>query len=81
MFMHCYYEAFGEMATVELALWLHAIRETVTSYRRMIDTTIAQLTDTELRERPAHAVNSVAIILRHLGGKCGPPSACRYKPA
>ncbi len=56
------------MATAELALWLHAIRETVASYRRMIDATIAQLTDTELSARPAHDVNSVAIMLRHLGG-------------
>jgi uncharacterized damage-inducible protein DinB len=34
----------------------------------MIDATIQQLTDEELFARPSSAVNSVAIILRHLGG-------------
>jgi uncharacterized damage-inducible protein DinB len=48
--------------------WLSAIRETVASYRRMIDATVAQLTDAELFTRPAANVNSVAILLRHLGG-------------
>jgi uncharacterized damage-inducible protein DinB len=50
------------------ALWIDAARETVASYRRMIDATISQLTDEEFRSRPAEGVNSVAIILRHLGG-------------
>jgi uncharacterized damage-inducible protein DinB len=49
-------------------LWIDAARETVDSYRRMIDATISQLTDEELRTRPAAGMNSVAIILRHLGG-------------
>jgi uncharacterized damage-inducible protein DinB len=48
--------------------WLDAMRETVKSYRRMIDATIAQLTDAELHSRPTEDFNSVAIILRHLGG-------------
>lgn len=49
-------------------LWIDAIRDTLTLYRKMIDATIAQLTDEELRTRPADDVNSVEIILRHLGG-------------
>jgi hypothetical protein len=48
--------------------WFEAVRETVTSYRRMIDAAVAQLTDEELRLRPAAGVNSVAVILRHVGG-------------
>lgn len=48
--------------------WIDAIAETVDSYRRMIDATIEQLSDSELHARPAPDVNSVAIILRHLGG-------------
>ena len=49
-------------------MWLNTMRDSVTSYRRMIDATIEQLTDDELFIRPAPNVNSVAIILRHLGG-------------
>ena len=48
--------------------WIDAVSETVTSYRRMIDAILAQLSDEELRARPASNVNSVAIVLRHLGG-------------
>ena len=48
--------------------WLTAMRNTVSSYRGMIDATLEQLTDAELFARPAKDVNSVAIILRHLGG-------------
>lgn len=48
--------------------WITTMRETATSYRRMIDATVQQLTDDELFMRPTPAVNSVAIILRHLGG-------------
>ena len=44
------------------------MRSTVSSYRRMIDATIDQLTDAELFARPAPGMNSVAVILRHLGG-------------
>lgn len=56
------------MASQDLNSWLGPIRESVTSYRRMIDATVAQLTDTELSTAPATGFNSVAIILRHLGG-------------
>ena len=48
--------------------WLDAMRETVASYRRMIDAAVAQLTDDELHACPGTDANSVAIILRHLGG-------------
>ncbi len=49
-------------------LWIDAIGETVAGYRRVIDATVEQLTDDELHARPSPGVNSVAIILRHLGG-------------
>ncbi len=48
--------------------WLAAALETANSYRRMIDGIIEQLTPDELIARPAQGVNSVAVILRHLGG-------------
>ena len=44
------------------------MHDTVVSYRRMIDATIEQLTDVELFARPEPNINSVGIILRHLGG-------------
>lgn len=48
--------------------WLTAIRETIDSYRKMIDATVAQLTDEELFTRPGPDLNSVAVLLRHLAG-------------
>lgn len=48
--------------------WVDAADATIASYRRMIDATVAQLTDNELLQRPAAGINSVAILLRHLGG-------------
>ena len=56
------------MGTTYTTTWLHAIRETCSSYRRMIDATVDQLSDSELCARPAPGMNSVAVILRHLGG-------------
>lgn len=44
------------------------MRDTISGYRRMIDAIIEQLTDDELFTRPDDEINSVAIILRHLGG-------------
>lgn len=44
------------------------MRATVASYRQMIDGVTGQLTDAELFARPAEGINSVAVILRHLGG-------------
>ena len=49
-------------ATVE------TLAQTVRSYRNMIDKTISQLTDDEFFKRPSPQFNSVAVILRHLGG-------------
>ena len=50
------------------AVWIEVATATVSSYRRMIDATVEQLTDAELFARPAPNINSVGIILRHLGG-------------
>lgn len=44
------------------------LRQTIDSYRNLIDKTVEQLTDEELFLRPSSDVNSVAVILRHLGG-------------
>jgi uncharacterized damage-inducible protein DinB len=49
-------------------LWLAATLEVVDGYRRMIDGAVDQLGDDELRRRPVEGINSVAVILRHLGG-------------
>ena len=48
--------------------WLTATLDSIDGYRRMIDAAVVQLTDDELTQRPAAEVNSVAAILRHLGG-------------
>ncbi len=48
--------------------WTAALRESANSYRKMIDATLAQLTDEEFFLRPATEINSVAVLLRHLGG-------------
>ncbi len=50
------------------AIWLTSLKSTVESHRRMIDAAVSQLTDEELSRHPAPGVNSVAVILRHLGG-------------
>jgi len=56
------------MKTSNATAWLTAMRNTVSSYRQMIDSTVEQLTDEELFARPSPNINSVAIILRHLSG-------------
>ncbi|MDM4015257.1 DinB family protein [Roseiconus lacunae] len=48
--------------------WIIETLQTLASYRRMIDGITVQLSDEELFARPAREFNSVAIILRHLGG-------------
>src|SRR5882672_3389621 len=48
--------------------WINASIETIGSHRRLIDGALQQLTDEELFKRPAVGINSVGIILRHLGG-------------
>ncbi|MDB4766708.1 DUF1572 domain-containing protein [bacterium] len=49
-------------------IWLNTLRDSLTSYRQMIDAMVEQLSDSELVARPAPEFNSVAVILRHLGG-------------
>lgn len=56
------------MTGEQSSLWLSSMRATVVSYRQMIDALTEQLADTELVARPAPGINSVAIVLRHLGG-------------
>lgn len=48
--------------------WLVKIIDTFASYKRMIDGCAEQLTNEELTQRPVEGMNSVATILRHLGG-------------
>jgi len=49
-------------------LWIKASIESIDGYRRMVDGAVQQLSDEELICRPAEGINSVAVILRHLGG-------------
>ena len=49
-------------------VWLAATQQTLAGYRRMIDAALAQLTDEQFVQRPADQFNSVAVLLRHLGG-------------
>lgn len=48
--------------------WITASLETIDSHRRLLDGALKQLTDEELVRRPTNGINSVAVILRHLGG-------------
>src|SRR3954464_5796480 len=48
--------------------WVVASGENHDSYRRMIDGAVQQLTDEEFFGRKAEGINSIAVILRHLGG-------------
>jgi uncharacterized damage-inducible protein DinB len=50
------------------ATWIAAVLETIDSHRRLIDGALGQLSDEELVRQPAEGVNSVAVILRHIGG-------------
>ncbi len=49
-------------------LWKSATLDVLDGYRRMIDGAVKQLDDAELNRRPTEGINSVAVILRHLGG-------------
>jgi hypothetical protein len=49
-------------------LWIKSSIESIDGYRRMIDGAVQQLSDEEFFRRPAEGINSVAVILRHLGG-------------
>lgn len=42
--------------------------DTVAGYRRVIDAAVEQLSDEQFFHRPISNVNSVAVLLRHLGG-------------
>src|SRR5207342_1660528 len=48
--------------------WIDASIETIDSQRRMVDGAVQQLSDVEFFGRKAEGINSVAVILRHLGG-------------
>jgi hypothetical protein len=48
--------------------WKTATIEAIDGYRRMIDGAVKQLSDEEFVRRPTDGINSVAVILRHLGG-------------
>src|SRR5829696_291789 len=48
--------------------WINAAVETIDSHRRLVDGALRQLGDEEFFGRKAEEINSVAIILRHLGG-------------
>lgn len=48
--------------------WIKAVLETIDSHRRLVDGALKQLSDEEFFGRPAKNINSVANILRHLGG-------------
>ena len=49
-------------------LWLEATKETLAGYRRLLDAAVEQLSDEQFFARPLPGMNSVATILRHLGG-------------
>jgi len=48
--------------------WIAAALETINSHRRLVDGAVNQLSDEQLFRRPAEGINSIAVILRHLGG-------------
>ena len=48
--------------------WISASLATIDSHRQLIDGALQQISDEELCRRPAGDINSVAVILRHIGG-------------
>ena len=48
--------------------WITASLETIDSHRQLADGALKQLSDEELVRRPVEGINSIAVILRHLGG-------------
>ncbi|MEQ8210868.1 MAG: DinB family protein [Lacipirellulaceae bacterium] len=48
--------------------WYTKTIDAFASYKRMIDGCVEQLSDQELTARPIEEMNSVATLLRHLGG-------------
>lgn len=50
------------------SIWMKAVQESLNGYRNLIDRSVQQLSDEQLFRSPAEGINSVAVILRHLGG-------------
>jgi uncharacterized damage-inducible protein DinB len=48
--------------------WLKATTETIDSHRRLLDGALKQISEEKFVRRPANGINSIAVILRHLGG-------------
>jgi hypothetical protein len=48
--------------------WIEASIIVIDSHRRLVDGALKQVSDEELVRRPAPGINSIAVILRHLGG-------------
>jgi uncharacterized protein DUF1572 len=48
--------------------WIEASIVVIDSHRRLVDGAVKQVSDEELVRRPAPGINSIAVILRHLGG-------------
>lgn len=48
--------------------WIAAALETIDSHRRLVDGAVKQLSDEQLFRRPAEGINSIAAVLRHVGG-------------
>ena len=53
---------------MQAGIWTEAVVETIDSHRRLVDGAVQQLSDEEFFRRPVEGVNSVAVILRHVGG-------------
>lgn len=49
-------------------IWLDEIKQRFRADKGMIERAVAQLSDEELRRRPAPSFNSVAVIMRHVAG-------------
>src|SRR5690242_544982 len=48
--------------------WIKSVIETIDSHRRLLEGALRQLSDEEFFGRSAKGINSVAVILRHVGG-------------
>jgi len=48
--------------------WISASIVVLDSHRRLIDGALKQVSDEEFARRPAAGINSIAVVLRHLGG-------------
>lgn len=57
-----------EMVQDTDADWLDATRGTIRGYRSIIDSILSQIDDEVLFRRPTPTLNSIAVLLRHIGG-------------